>query len=87
MCALFPRFLTICSAIWQSFNYFSDAKKASRIVNELGMREKLDMKLCAHKHEFDRQRDRLEKEMEGKNLQCHVKNVCGKLYHRDKPCY
>lgn len=46
---------------------FSDAKTASRIVNELGMREKLDMKLCAHKYEFDRQRDRLEREMEGKS--------------------
>lgn len=41
-----------------------DAKKASRIVNELGMRSKLDMRLCAHKFEFDRQRDKLEKEME-----------------------
>lgn len=44
------------------------AKKASRIVNELGMREKLDMKLHAHKYEFDRQRDKLEKEMEGKKF-------------------
>lgn len=41
-----------------------DAKKASRIVNELGMRSKLDMRLCAHKFEFDRQRDKIEKEME-----------------------
>ncbi|KAH3748667.1 glucocorticoid modulatory element-binding protein 1-like isoform X2 [Dreissena polymorpha] len=41
-----------------------DAKKASRIVTELGMREKLDVKLCAHKYEFDRQRDKLEREME-----------------------
>ena len=36
------------------------------IINELGMREKLDLRLCAHKHEFDRQRFRLDKEMEGK---------------------
>ena len=35
------------------------------IINELGMREKLDLRLCAHKHEFDRQRFRLDKEMEG----------------------
>lgn len=51
--------------------YLIDAKKASRIVNELGMRSKLDMRLCAHKFEFDRQRDKLEKEMERK-YQIHL---------------
>ncbi|KAL4218452.1 Glucocorticoid modulatory element binding protein 2 [Mactra antiquata] len=48
----------------KNFVPVGDAKKASRIVNELGMRSKLDMRLCAHKFEFDRQRDKLEKEME-----------------------
>ena len=43
----------------------TDAKSASVIINELGMRDKLDLRLCAHKQAFDRQRYRLDKEMEG----------------------
>lgn len=41
-----------------------DAKRASVIINELGMRDKLDLRLCAHKHAFDRQRFKLDREME-----------------------
>ena len=45
---------------------FTDAKRASVIINELGMRDKLDLRLCAHKHAFDRQRYKLDRDMEGK---------------------
>ncbi|XP_052762931.1 transcription regulator spe-44-like [Mya arenaria] len=64
-----------------------DAKKASRIVNELGMRQKFDLKLLAHKHEFERQQKKLEREMEvlrKKVTECEQKS---ELLKRKSDCY
>ncbi|KAL3887905.1 hypothetical protein ACJMK2_000292 [Sinanodonta woodiana] len=48
----------------KNFVPLADAKHASCIVNELGLRVKLDYRLSAHKTEFDRQQERLEREMQ-----------------------
>lgn len=71
----------------KQFVPISDAKKASLIVNELGMRSKLDMRLYAHKFEFDRQRAKLEKEMEELKRKVNEYEQKKEILKRKSDCY
>lgn len=64
-----------------------DAKSASVIINELGMRDKLDLRLCAHKQAFDRQRYRLDKEMEALKKKVHEYEYQQDILKRKSDCF
>ena len=53
------------------FDFIVEVRKVSRVVNELGLSTKLKYRLAAHKTDMERQKDKLDKEMEG-NKVCNL---------------
>lgn len=64
-----------------------DAKRASVIINELGMRDKLDLRLCAHKHAFDRQRYKLDRDMEELKKKVYEYEHKKDMFKRKSDCF